>query len=260
MLPTELIKGYWHYWLHAVNEHALQAPFVYQLYGSVIKPDWQDPSFEQIEATRRTFLQSRERVPARDWGAKSRVSSQPERTIRSIARHSLSSPKFSRLLYRLATYQSANNIVELGTSLGINTLYLSAVTAARVYTLEGNPSLADRAEQAFRRAERTNIDLIRGNIDETLPDLIKKLPKVDVAYVDANHRFEPTVRYFEQLTQKTHPDSVIVIDDIYWSGEMRQAWQHIKQHPSVTLSIDLFDAGLVFFLPLKVRQDYTLLF
>ena len=256
-----LVKGYLHYWLHASNEHSLQAPFIYRLYREVIKRDSHHPAFDDIEATRQSFLRSSDTITMEDMGAPTQVSSRPDRTVRSIARHSLSSPKFSRLLYRLTTDQQSEYIIELGTSLGINTLYLSlARSSAQVYTLEGIPAIADRAEQAFHHLKRTNIQLIRGNIDRTLSDALTQVPRVDLAYLDANHRYEPTVRYFEQLAAKTNDYSIIVVDDIYWSSDMRRAWQYIKQHPSVTLSLDIFDAGIVFFLPLTVRQEYTLEF
>ena len=256
-----LVKGYLRYWLHAVNEHSLQAPFVYRLYCDIIKCDYHHPSFEAIEAVRQSFLHCNDRIAVEEIGAKSQVSSRAKRKIRSIARHSLSSPKFSRLLYRLATYQKSDYIIELGTSLGVTTLYLSAARpSARVYTLEGVPALADRAEQVFHSRKQSNIQLVRGNIDITLPELLSQIPYIDLVYLDANHRYEPTVRYFEQLVTKTHDNSVVVIDDIYWSDEMQQAWQYIKHHPSVTLSLDVFDAGIVCFLPLNHKQDYTLIF
>ena len=256
-----LARGYLHYWLHAVNEHSLHAPFVYRLYCDIIKHDLYHSSFAPLEALRQSFLRNRASVPIKNLGAPSLVSSHPQRTVRSLARHSLSSPKFSRLLYRLAVDQSSDYIVELGTSLGINALYLSlARPSAQIYTLEGVDSVADLAEPMFQHPPHTNVRLIRGGIDQTLPGLLAQLPRVDLAYVDANHHYEPTVRYFEQLLTKIYEDSIIIIDDIYWSDEMQRAWQHIKQHPAVSLSLDLFDAGIVFFLPLEVRQTYTLMF
>ena len=256
-----LVRGYFHYWLHAVNEHSLHAPFIYRLYCDVIRADLNNSAYSSIEAVRQDLLQSKNFILIEDIGAKSLTSSQSRRSIRAIARHSLSSPKFSRLLYRLLAYIEADYVVELGTSLGINTLYLSAARpSAQVFTLEGAPALADRAEDVFSQQNRTNIKLVRGNIDETLPPLLQQLPRVDLAYLDANHRYEPTVCYFDQITKKAHSNSTVVIDDIYWSAGMQQAWQAIRKHPAVTLSIDLFDAGLVFFRPLPVRQHYTLMF
>ncbi len=161
----------------------------------------------------------------------------------------------------MATYNSAEYLLELGTSFGITTLYLAAARPARVvYTLEGGEAIADRAERIFSESEHHNIHLMRGNIDQTLPDLLQQVARVDFAYLDANHRYEPTVAYFEQVVAKTNERSIVVIDDIYWSGEMQHAWRYIQRHPAVTLTLDLFDAGLVFFTPLSVRQDYILMF
>lgn len=256
-----LVRGYLHHWLHALNEHSLQAPFVYDLYGNVIKNDELLPAFQPIEATRHRLLRCSDQVAVSTLGAPSRVSAQATRSVSSIARHGLSSAKFGRLLHRLITHNSANHLLELGTSLGITTLYLAAARpSGSVYTLEGGEAIADRAERVFSESEYHNIYLVRGDIDRTLPDLLAQLPQVDFAYLDANHRYAPTVAYFEQVVAKTNERSIVVIDDIYWSGEMQCAWQHIRQHPAVTLTLDLFDVGLVFFTPLNVRQDYVLMF
>ena len=267
MLPLSLsnnlsfVRGYLSHWLHALNEHSLQAPFVYDLYCNVIKNDASHSAFQPIEAARHRLLRCSDPVAISRLGAPSRVSAQSTRTVSSVARHGLSSAKLGRLLYRLATSNASNYLLELGTSLGITTLYLAtARPSGVVYTLEGGEAIADRAEQIFSKLAHHNVHLVRGDIDHTLPDLLRQLPRVDFAYLDANHRYEPTVAYFEQLVTKVNERSIVVVDDIYWSGEMRRAWQHIRQHPAVTLTLDLFDAGLVFFTPLSVRQHYVLMF
>ncbi len=256
-----LVRGYLHHWLYALNEHSLQAPFVYELYCNVIKNDRLLPPFQPIEAARHRLLRCSDQLPVSHLGAPSRVSTQATRSVRSVARHGLSSPKIGRLLYRLATHNAASYLLELGTSLGITTLYLAtACPSGSVYTLEGGSAIAKHAERIFSEQGHRNIHLTRGNIDHTLPAMLRQLPRVDFAYIDANHRYAPTVAYFEQVLAKTNEHSIVVIDDIYWSSDMQRAWQHIRQHPAVTLTIDLFDVGLVFFTPLRVHQDYVLMF
>lgn len=261
MAFLDLLTGYAHYWLHAVNEHSLQAPFVYQLYQEVIKSDQSLPVFTEIEQRRRTLLTSQKEVTTSTLGAPSHISKASTHTIAHVARHSLSLPKFGRLLFRLASFQSARHVIELGTSLGITTLYFSAVPSVQqVITLEGNADMIIAAQQQFQSWSRHNIRLVTGNINDTLPLVMDQVPQVDIAYLDANHRYAPTMQYFAQLLTKVHEDSVIIVDDIYWSREMKEAWKVIKQHPSVMLSIDIFDAGLVFFRPLRIKQDYILSF
>jgi predicted O-methyltransferase YrrM len=256
-----LVRGFVHHWLHALNEHSLHAPFVYDVYRTAIRKDEPLPAFLPIEAARSRLLCCSDQLTISGLGAPSRVSTKATRRVSSVARHGLSSAKFGRLLYRLATYNAADYVLELGTSLGITTLYLAAACPSGVvYTLEGGEAIAQRAQRVFDASEHSNIHLVRGSIDRTLPDLLHRMPRVDLAYLDANHRYEPTVAYFEQVAAKTNERSIVVIDDIYWSGEMRRAWRYVQQHPAVTLTLDLFDAGLVFFRPLSVRQHYTVMF
>ncbi|MEM9829126.1 MAG: class I SAM-dependent methyltransferase [Bacteroidota bacterium] len=256
-----LAIGYWQYWLNAVNQHSLHAPFIYNFYQEVIRDQSHSSNFQAIEEYRKALLKSEEEVSIPTLGATSLVSQSSSHKVKSVAQHSLSTPKFGRFLSRLVQFQQPNRIIELGTSLGITSLYLSlADDTTAIYTLEGAPDIADLATKAFSHFHCQNIDLRKGSIDQTLPVLLAELPQIDLAYVDANHRFEPTLRYFSQLLAKTHEQSILIFDDIHWSPGMRRAWKTIIQHPQVTLSIDLFDAGLVFLRPLTTKQHYFLMF
>jgi predicted O-methyltransferase YrrM len=77
--------------------------------------------------------------------------------------------------------------------------------------------------------------------------VVRGLSTVDFAFIDGNHRKEPTEKYFNELLAKTNNDSILVFDDIHWSREMEAAWDTIKNSPAVTCSIDLFFIGIVFF-------------
>jgi predicted O-methyltransferase YrrM len=94
-----------------------------------------------------------------------------------------------------------------------------------------------------------------------LPQVLARLDRVDLAYIDGNHRLHPTLQYFEQLLQKKTPDSIFIFDDIHWSAGMEEAWRTICQHPAVTCSIDLFFLGFVFFRPeFKAKQHFCIRF
>lgn len=249
------------YWLLAVNEHSLQPPFAYELYTQTIKPDPKKEVFIQIEAYRQQLLHSRESIRFTELGAGSSMSSKEERPLRQMARHSLSSARFSRLLFRLICRFEAQTILELGTSLGINTLYLSAAApGGQVYTLEGCPETAAAAGKLFSRWPHKNIILEEGNIDQRLPLLLQQQETIDAAYLDANHTYEASMRYFELLLPKLHSHSFLVIDDIYWSAGMQKAWQQMSRHPQVSLSLDLYDAGILFFRPGLRKAHYILSF
>lgn len=252
--------SYLAYWLKAVNEHALHPPFIFELYTKVIKADEQKPIFRQIEAYRKELLQKQEKINVQELGAGSSMSRKRERPISQIARHSLTSARFSRLLYRLIQHMQATNILELGTSLGINTLYLSAAApSGKIFTLEGCPQTAGLSKQIFTRYGSSNIQLREEAIDHTLPQLLSQsIKKLDAAYIDANHTYSASLRYFEMLLPYLHEHSFLVVDDIYWSAGMKKAWQEMQQHPNVCLSIDLYQAGILFFNSRLQKAHYVL--
>jgi predicted O-methyltransferase YrrM len=130
-----------------------------------------------------------------------------------------------------------------------------------MYTCEGAKSIATIAQQNFNALGLKNTILLQGDFAKTLPVLLQSLDRVDFAFIDGNHRKEPTLQYFEQFLQKIHSGSILVFDDIHWSAEMEAAWETISNHPAVTLSIDLFFIGILFFDPaLKVKQHFTIRF
>ena len=246
------------HWLEAVNEHSLHAPFVYDLYRQVIKPA--KGEIDAIESLRADLRQSDKQIEMVELGAGSSISRSNIRKVSSIARHSLTPPPFSALLYRLAQYTESQNILELGTSLGLNTLYLAAAAPqGTIHTLEGCPATASLAAKHFQKLQADNIALHVGNIDRLLPELLQKqLPSVDLAYLDANHTHEATLRYFEWLHPHLHDQSIVVVDDIHWSAGMQEAWEILRRHPSVSLSLDLYEAGLLFIRPGLKAQHYVL--
>jgi predicted O-methyltransferase YrrM len=164
------------------------------------------------------------------------------------------------VLYRLTRHYQPNNIIELGTSLGITTSYLAlANPAVSVTTIEGSDAIAAIAEDNFKKLNSQNVRLIRGNFDTVLAPLIESTPSMDLAFIDGNHRYQPTMNYFHRLLTKTHANTILIFDDIHWSADMEKAWQEIKDHPSVQYTIDIFFLGFVFFRSeFKVKQHFTI--
>ncbi len=214
--------------------------------------------YRKIELLRKRLLADRTSLHIHDLGAGSKHGSGSTRWVRSIARHSLSNATFSALYDRAIDYFGARQIIELGTSLGITTLYLAQDSRRAITTFEGADAIADIAQQQFRQLDRDNITLVRGNIDEQLPHTIGTLSPIDFAFIDANHREEPTLRYFGILLTKTHPSTVMVFDDIHDTPEMERAWRQIQRHPAVTATADLFRCGFVFFNPALNNQHFIL--
>lgn len=257
-----MITAYLRYLARARDEHSLHSPFLFSLYTDVIRADSRhEPAFRLIRGVRRQLRSNRQIIEVTDYGAGSRVNAARRRRIGDIARNSQKPARFGRLLFRLIRRFGAKTVLDLGTSLGLTTAYLNEATrhaGGHVWTLEGCPQTATVARQTFADLNQTNITVVVGNIDQTLPEVVATLPPLDLVFFDANHRYEPTVRYFDTCLPHAHNDTVFVFDDIHWSAEMERAWAYLKAHPAVTISVDLFWIGLVFIRKEQPKQDFVL--
>jgi predicted O-methyltransferase YrrM len=257
-----MILAYLKFLFYSKNEHAIHSPFVFELYTEIIKKKTIGTEFSKIEAFRNEQLKNEKTIEIEDFGAGSKINKSNKRKISEIARNAEKPAKFGRLLYRLIKYFEPKTILDLGTSLGITTLYESAAAMnnSNIITFEGCPQTANEAKILFEKANAHNIRQIIGNIDTTLPKVLSELESVDFVFFDANHRYLPTINYFTACLAKAHEGSVFVFDDIHWSKEMEQAWEAIKANPKVLISIDLFYLGIVFFRKNQPKQYFTLRF
>lgn len=261
--PLQLSLKYIRYRLRAFNGrgHGMHSPFVYELIRSVLNDKKIYPEYDRVESVRAALKKDQTLLPVKDLGAGSVHGTAPSRTVASIAAHAAKPAKYGQLLFRMARHYRPANILELGTSLGITTRYLALGNPeARVKTMEGVPSIAAFARGSFEK-EGLKIGLQEGNFDETLPVVLREHGTVDLCFVDGNHRLEPTIRYFEQLLPYTGNSSIIIFDDIHWSREMEQAWDHIRTHEAVRCSVDLFFVGIVFFRnEFREKQHFSIRF
>lgn len=256
------IFSYLRFLAQSGNAHGLHSPFVFNLYAHVINHTGHFAAHDAVETRRQELLADSTEITIKDFGAGSRTGAGRTRRLRDIARTAAKPPKLGQLLFRLVNHFQPRTIVELGTSLGLTSAYLSSANSrAQVITFEGCPQTAQVAQATFASLGLTNIELVEGNLDDTLAPTLSQLANpVDFAFFDGNHRLEPTLRYFELLNQRRTEHSVFVLDDIHWSKEMEQAWEAVKRHPDVALTIDLFYIGLVFFRRNHPKQHFSLRF
>jgi predicted O-methyltransferase YrrM len=261
LLPFHLAAHYLLYRLRAFKLHGVHSPFVFDLYQNVILHDGDYYAYPLIEDLRASLLLEDRTIQVTDFGAGPKAGLKKERKISYIARTSAKPAKYAQLLFRLVSHFRPKTVFDLGTSLGITTSYLAKGNEqATVYTFEGCPAIAAEAKENFKKLGLKNVEQVIGNLDDTLPQKLSETDQLDFAFFDGNHRYEPTMRYFEACLAKHHEHSVFVIDDLYWSAEMKRAWQEIKKHPQVGQTVDLFYIGLVFFRKSQPKENFTLLY
>lgn len=281
----QLLSKYIKYHFTSYNSkgHGMHSPFVYQLIREVFMDRTHYPAYDQPELYKRKLLQDHTLLEVQDFGAGSASGKTKQRKVSEIARTSSKHRRYSRLIYRIASYYGCHDILEMGTSLGVTSSYLAQVPGLeKLVTMEGADAIADIAERELGKYGKVRV--VRGEFEggaggerreqggtqqavgsssyRTNLDLaVELLPQVDLAFIDGNHRLIPTIKYFETILPKTHENSIIVFDDIHWSAEMETAWEKIRKDERVTLSIDLFFIGLVFFRnEFREKQHFTIRF
>ena len=235
--------------------HGVHSPFVFDLLSNVIYTKNEFYIFKAIESIRENLNQNHSELFIKDLG----TGTDRQSKVSKIAHSSLQKKKYAQLFFKIIHQYKFQNILELGTSLGVTTAYLAGTSAkTKCITLEGSPAIASVAKENFKNLNLNNIQIIEGNINETLAQALNTLEKVDFALIDANHQSKAVLKYFEQIIQHSSSNTILVIDDIYWSDDMEVAWKTIKNHPKVTTTIDLFQLGIVILKPDLHKKHYML--
>ncbi len=257
--PIRQIGSFLGHLIKARTEHGVHSPFVYDLMSKVLRPSDNRPELEPIEQLRKDLMKSKQAIRVNDLGAGSRVFDLPVRRVADIAQTSLMSRKNANTLFRLARYFQPTHVLELGTSFGISTLYLAkGAETGTVTTIEGCPQTHGIALGHFERMHQSNIVPLLGSFRTRLGEALGTMERLDLAFIDGHHVKDPTLEYFEQCLAKSHNDSVIVLDDIHWSDGMEEAWEDIKRHPRVTVTVDLYDMGIVFLRKEQAPEHFLL--
>jgi predicted O-methyltransferase YrrM len=170
------------------------------------------------------------------------------------------SAKFGGLLFNLVKFCKPETIIELGTGAGVSIAYLaSAAKKKDVVTVEGSSERISFSKSVIESLDLKNISFINADFDDFLKDYtIDRKPFL--AFIDGNHLYQPTIRYFKYFSEMADEHSVVILDDIYWSKEMEKAWCEIKKLPEVSITIDLFSMGIVFFRKGNSKQDFKIKF
>jgi predicted O-methyltransferase YrrM len=253
------ISDYLKHRLTAKSRHGTHSPFVYKLADEVIYDFKSKNDYKSIEEQRKKLFNDDSVITVTDLGAGSQLNKNRTKRVSQIAKNALKSPRLAQLIYRLAKENQPKSIVELGTCLGITTAYLSkASPEAKIITIEGCPETAKVASQNFQALGLQNTELQVGNFDVLFPKVVDQAEQLDFVYIDGNHRKEATLDYFKWCLPKVHEGSLLIFDDIYWSRGMKEAWAEIKAHPDVTVTIDLFWIGLVYFRKGQVKEHFKI--
>lgn len=253
------IKSYLQFLWHSKNEHAVHSPFVFNLLTKCFYDKKFKSEYVVLKNYRNELLQNKNNIEVTDFGAGSHVFKSNTRQIAKIAKTAGISPKRAQLLFRIVNYFQPDTMLEIGTSLGLATTALSLGNPkASIITLEGCPETAKQAQLQLQKINCNNVELIVSEFSSYLKNKQPATSNYQLIYFDGNHSKKATLEYFELLLLTIVNETVWIFDDIHWSKEMEETWEIIKNHPKVTVSIDTFQWGLVFFRYEQPKQHFVI--
>ena len=255
----KVIKSYLKFLWESNNEHGVHSPFVFDLITQCISDTKSKPDYFVLKRYRQLLLQNKDTIVVTDFGAGSKIFNSNTRSISKIARVAGISNKRAELLFRMTRYFQPENILEIGTSLGLATAALTLGNPrSKITTLEGCKETSRIAKQQFQQFRFDNVSLVVTDFDSDLQSLKRQSKVYDMVYFDGNHQKAATLHYFELLLPTISNNTVWIFDDIHWSEEMEEAWDIIKNNPRVTVTIDTFAWGLVFFRAEQKKEHFVI--
>ena len=261
MINLQLAVDFLKYRLKAKTRHGVHSPFAYRLVDQVIYDFQAKKVYADIEKLRSELVRDMRSIPITDVGVGSVLNKSKQKKVSTLAKNILKPTKLDQLIHRLVADVNPGNIIELGTCLGIQTAYLAkAAPNARVISIEECPETVAIALENLEKLHIQNTEICVGNFDELLPDIIKNIPELDLILINGSHTKEAILNYFQWCLPKLSERSIMIFDHIHRSKEMNEAWEHIKGQPKVSVTIDLFQIGLVFVKKGQAKEDFVIRF
>ncbi|SDW72687.1 Methyltransferase domain-containing protein [Lutibacter oricola] len=252
------IKSFLLFLIKSTNQHGVHSPFVYKLITKCFYKKTDATKFNKFLNVKKWLLNNNKTITVIDFGKGSKVFNSNTRKVKDIAKVAGISTKKAKLLIRLIDYFAPNTLLEIGTSVGLGT---SAIAIASnnliITTLEGCPSTNTIAKNVFKQFSFNGIKQVEGNFSNTLNNEVSN-QHFDIVYFDGNHQKKPTLDYFNTCLKNITNDSIFIFDDINWSKEMLETWEEIKKHPTVTVTINTYFWGIVFFRKEQKKQHFTI--
>ena len=260
---VEAVVGYLKHAVSSQSKYHIHSPFVFGFYQNVLKDQHTYIQYRVVNRLRKELETAGRFIKRKDLGARCKDFPCDQRfvRVRDIVHNSSVTRKKGEFLFRLIHEYKPATILELGTSVGISAIYFGlAAPNSQIITIEGCLDSANLARENFYKAGLKNIRVITGNFEDKLAVALTEMPSPDLVFFDGNHKKAPTLAYFDQCLQHIHPGTIFIFDDIHWSAGMEEAWNTIREHPKVIVSIDLYYLGIVFFKEELSKEDFTIRF
>lgn len=167
------------------------------------------------------------------------------------------------LLFRIVNYFKPERLIQIGTSAGIGSLYMTAPSSRLNYLLlDSDDNNAEQTIWSLRKfnPKASSVSVIAGDYLKTLPAALSKMSAVDFLFFNSAKDKEKNMIYLDEAIKYVQSDTVFFIEGIRSNREMRQLWKNICLREDVSVTFDLYNVGVVFFNKKLHKQNYIVFF
>lgn len=160
--------------------------------------------------------------------------------------------EYAELLFRLVNRFNSREILEIGSGLGVNTLYLNTHSKQAIVTCVEIKDEKTKKAQLLLADKLENI--IFTNVLTTLESSFNTI------IWDLETFPNPKNLVIETIEKAIKPDGFIVLNYINKRKENKEVWKKILQLENLTMSFDLGTVGIGFFKPSLPKLNYDIYF
>jgi predicted O-methyltransferase YrrM len=253
------IKSYLKFLWYSTNEHAVHSPFVFNLVTKCFYDTKYKPNYATLHDYRSYLLRTTREMEIINSRTHSKIFNPDRSTIKKTVKSVGINPKHAKLLLRITDYFQPNMVLEIGTSPGIATSALALGNkTATITTLHNHPDSTNIVQSQLENFGIGNVTVVGTAFEKYFSTVELHNVTFDFIYFGYNNSKNATLDYFEVLLATINNETVWIFENIHESKEIEKAWLFICRHPKVTVSIDTFRWGLVFFRTEQNKQHFII--
>ncbi|MDR1331872.1 MAG: hypothetical protein LBK07_07180 [Tannerella sp.] len=228
----------------------IHSPFAFDLITKVVEERCARYFYRDIEAAHRQLTQDRTAITC--GGSRTTV-------CRAFRRCGIT-PGEGKFLFRLANHCKPLTFLTAGSAMGFVPLCLTGyAAAARCIMLEEERDFAATATRLVGGRTDVSIEIIAGADESRAAAALTAVERLDCLYLGREVDVRTRERLFAQCRPFLHGRSICIVAGIHGSTARKRQWEALCLHPDVTVSLDLYTTGVLFFHPHLNRRTYRCL-